>query len=222
MNKKIVQITAGVLAGIMLLCLMLSLFAGSVHVHAASSSEIQDQIDKLKEEQEALRQQQAELEAQRKENQADIETLVEEKNKYDQQVALMYGQISSTADMISAYNLLIADKQQELDEAQQKLTDLNKAYKERIRAMEEEGELSYWSVLFQANSFADFLDRLNPGDRQRRPPPPAAAGHGCQGSGAGPGYPGQGKGRPAGNQNLAGDSPGRTGSQKPAGQRPAG
>jgi murein DD-endopeptidase MepM/ murein hydrolase activator NlpD len=27
--------------------------------------------------------------------------------------------------------------------------------------MEEEGELSYWSVLFQANSFADFLDRLN-------------------------------------------------------------
>lgn len=161
MNKKIVQIMAGVLAGIMLLCLMLSLFAGSVHVHAASSSEIQDQIDKLKEEQEALRQQQAELEAQRKENQADIESLVEEKNNYDQQVALLYGQISSTADMISAYNLLIADKQQELDEAQQKLTDLNKAYKERIRAMEEEGELSYWSVLFQANSFADFLDRLN-------------------------------------------------------------
>ena len=27
--------------------------------------------------------------------------------------------------------------------------------------MEEEGKLSYWSVLFQANSFSDFLDRLN-------------------------------------------------------------
>lgn len=27
--------------------------------------------------------------------------------------------------------------------------------------MEEDGSLSYWSVLFKASSFADFLDRLN-------------------------------------------------------------
>ena len=27
--------------------------------------------------------------------------------------------------------------------------------------MEEEGELSYWEVLFKANSFSDLLDRLN-------------------------------------------------------------
>lgn len=161
MNKKLTSIIAGVIAGVVLLSLLLSLFAGSIHVHAASSSEIKNQIDQLKEEHAALREQQAQLEEQRKENQADIESLVAEKNNYDQQVALLYEQISSTNDLISAYNLLIADKQQELDEAQKLLEDLNEAYRERIRAMEEEGELSYWSVLFQANSFADFLDRLN-------------------------------------------------------------
>ena len=31
----------------------------------------------------------------------------------------------------------------------------------RIRAMEEDGSVSYWEVLFKANSFADLLDRLN-------------------------------------------------------------
>ena len=38
---------------------------------------------------------------------------------------------------------------------------LNQENKERIRTMEEEGEVSYWEVLFKANSFSDLLDRLN-------------------------------------------------------------
>ena len=61
---------------------------------------------------------------------------------------------------ITAYGLLIADKQDELDEARLRYTELNEKNKERIRAMEENGKLSYWSVLFEANSFADLLDRL--------------------------------------------------------------
>lgn len=161
MNKKVIRIITIVMAGVMILSLLLSLFASGIHVHAESSSEIKDQIDKLKDEQAEVKEQIAQLEAQRKKNQADIASLVAEKTNYDQQIGLLYAQIQSTGDLISAYNLLIADKQKELDEAQQKLTDLNEAYRERLRAMEEEGELSYWSVLFQANSFADFLDRLN-------------------------------------------------------------
>ena len=161
MEKKIIRIITIIMAAVMILSLLLSLFASGMHVHAASSSEIQDQIDQLKDEQAEVKEQIAQLEAQRKQNQADIKTLVAEKNNYDQQVGLLYAQIQSTGDLISAYNLLIADKQKELDNAQQKLADLNEAYRERLRAMEEEGELSYWSVLFKASSFADFLDRLN-------------------------------------------------------------
>lgn len=161
MNKKVVTIIAGIMAAIMVLSLLLSLFAGSIHAHAASSSEIQNQIDEMKAQQAAIREQKKELESQRKENQKDIKSLVAEKNNFDQQVALLYEEISYTTDLISAYNLLIADKQKEMEESQQLLETLNEAYRERIRAMEEEGELSYWSVLFEANSFSDFLDRLN-------------------------------------------------------------
>ena len=161
MEKKIIRIITIVMAAVMILSLLLSLFASGMHVHAASSSEIKDQIDQLKDEQAEVKDKIAQLEAQRKKNQADIASLVAEKNNFDQQVGLLYSQIQSTGDLISAYNLLIADKQKELDNAQQKLADLNEAYRERLRAMEEEGELSYWSVLFQASSFADFLDRLN-------------------------------------------------------------
>ena len=161
MNRKLVTVIAGIMAVIMLLGLLLSLFAGSAHAASASSSEIQKQIDEMKAQQEEIKKQKNELESQRKQNQNDIKSLVAEKNNFDQQVALLYEEISYTNDLISAYNLLIADKQKDLDDAQQLLETLNEAYRERIRAMEEEGELSYWSVLFEASSFSDFLDRLN-------------------------------------------------------------
>ena len=79
MNKKVIRIITIVMAGVMILSLLLSLFASSIHVHAASSSEIKDQIDKLKDEQAEVKEQIAQLEAQRKENQADIASLVAEK-----------------------------------------------------------------------------------------------------------------------------------------------
>ena len=56
---------------------------------------------------------------------------------------------------------MIADKQDDLDAAQERMEELNTKNKERIRAMEEDGSISYWSVLFKANSFSDLLDRLN-------------------------------------------------------------
>ena len=46
-------------------------------------------------------------------------------------------------DQISAYNVLIADKQDELDNAQVRYQELNENTKDRIRAMEEDGSLTY-------------------------------------------------------------------------------
>jgi murein DD-endopeptidase MepM/ murein hydrolase activator NlpD len=92
---------------------------------------------------------------------SEMEKLVAEKNAIDQEIGMMHQQIMIINDQITVYGMLIADKQEELDEARARLAELRRQNKERIRAMEEEGSLSYWSVLFKASSFADLLDRLN-------------------------------------------------------------
>jgi murein DD-endopeptidase MepM/ murein hydrolase activator NlpD len=130
-------------------------------VRAASSSELKDQLDELKKDKEALMGKIEELEKQQSENFGDMESIIKQKDIIDQQVALLYAEISNVNDQIATYSRLIADKQKELEQAQQRLAELSAKNKERIRAMEEGGGLSYWSVLFKANSFSDLLDRLN-------------------------------------------------------------
>ncbi len=157
-RKKFVSILALIMAVVLILSLILSLIPTA---SAASSSEIKKQINELKSQAEDIEDQMDELQAQYDENEDEIIALVDKKNLIDQEISLLYAKIDVINEQISAYNLLIADKQDELDEAQANLDELNEQYKERIRTMEEEGEISYWSVLFNANSLSDLLDRLN-------------------------------------------------------------
>ena len=159
-NKKFwVSLMAGIMAAIMILLLLLQLIP--TKANALSSSEIQNQIDQMEKEQAELQEKLEELESQRDENLNEIYEMVEQKGLVDQQIALLHEQIDNMNDQISAYAVLIADKQADLDKAEKQLQELNEKNKERIRTMEEDGKLSYWSVLFKANSFSDLLDRLN-------------------------------------------------------------
>lgn len=158
-RKRLVSIMAGVMAAIMLLSLILSLIP--TKVNAASSSEIKKQIAQLKEDKKELEAQMKDVQKQTEENEDEIAGLVEQKDAIDQEIFLLYEQIENINQQLSAYALLIADKQDELDEAQDHLSALSEKNRARIRAMEEDGEVSYWSVLFKANDFSDFLDRLS-------------------------------------------------------------
>lgn len=150
---------SGIMAAIMILTLILSCLP--VNAKAASSSEIKNQINELEKKNDELQKQIDELEKQKKQNQTDMKEMAQQRALLEQQVSMLYEQIDTMGEQIAAYTVLIADKQEELDEAQAKLDELNEKNKIRIRAMEEDGDLSYWSVLFQANSFIDLLDRLN-------------------------------------------------------------
>ena len=158
-RKKLVQILAGVMAAIMLLTLILGLIP--TKVSAASSSEIKKQINALKKQKTELQTQIQDVQNQYEENEDEIANMVNQKYAIDQEISILYDQIDNINQQLSAYALLIADQQDELDEAQDRLDDLNAKNKERIRAMEEDGSVSYWSVLFKANSFSDLLDRLS-------------------------------------------------------------
>ena len=148
---------SAILAIILIFCLF---SPGAEPVQAASSSEIQMEIDELEQKKDALLAQLEELEGKLSDNLEEIEALFTQKQTIDSQISLLSQSIAATDAQILAYASAIADRQEELDAAQNTLEQLNEAYRHRIRIMEEDGKLSYWSVLFQADSFFDFLDRL--------------------------------------------------------------
>ena len=159
-NKKLLmRIMAGFLAAILLLGLMAMVFP--TYASAKSSSVLKGELNELKEQKAEIQAQMNSLEGQLKDNLTEIEDIVAQKNSIDQQVGLLYAQVDNINQQISTYSLMIADKQDELDAAQSRLDTLNEQNRARIRAMEAEGSLSYWEVLFKASSFSDLLDRLN-------------------------------------------------------------
>ena len=158
-RKKLVSILAGVMAAIMVLTLLLSLLP--TRAYAASSSEIRKQINSLQEQRTEMKSKMKELEDQYKANEDEIADIVSRKNLIDQEMTLLHAQVDNINEQITAYGVLVADKQDELDAAQANYDSLNEEYKTRIRTMEEEGTLSYWEVLFKANSFSDLLDRMS-------------------------------------------------------------
>jgi murein DD-endopeptidase MepM/ murein hydrolase activator NlpD len=138
-----------------------SMSAKPVEVEAASSSELKEQLEALEKEKDKIDSQLKELEGKLSENLDEMEKIIAQKDIIDQEIFTLYQKTVNINQQISVYSAMIADKQEELDKAQARLAELNEKNKERIRAMEEDGVMSYWSVLFEASSFSDFLDRLN-------------------------------------------------------------
>ena len=158
-RKRFVSILAGLMAALMILTLILSLLP--TRASAASSSEIRKQINELKNQKKEIQAQIEDLKDQYQKNENEIADIVARKNIIDQEIGLLHAQITNITEQISAFSVLVADKQDELDNAQTRFEQMNEDCKVRIRAMEEEGSLTYWEVLFRATSFSNLLDRLN-------------------------------------------------------------
>ena len=132
-----------------------------VPASAASSKEIQQQINGLKSKKAELQKEIDAIQRDYDANFGEMESLVAEKSIIDQEMTLISSKIETTNQEITAYSQLIADTQEELETAQEELRSLSEAHRERVRVMEEEGKITYWEVLFEASSFTDLLDRLN-------------------------------------------------------------
>ena len=128
-------------------------------VSAENSSDIQDEIDRLKEEADRIEQQQKEIEDQLDENDAQTLSFAEEKMRIDNDLELARQEVENLEAQIHQYNLLVAEKQAELDELTEKQNTLMQKFRLRMRSLQERGNISYWQVLFHSASFEDMLMR---------------------------------------------------------------
>ena len=144
---------------ILIAALCLLLLTGAVS--AKSSGELRQELNALQAQAETLRTQGAELEEQLEANRTDTQSTIDKKFAVDQQIRQTEAELENVNAQIQQYSLLIAGKQSDLEAAQQAYDAMRETYKTRLRAMEEQGSVSYWSVLFQSRSFADLLDRIN-------------------------------------------------------------
>ena len=121
----------------------------------------QADIDALKSESSDLSTEKKELQAKLDALAEDKSTAMERKTLLDQQIAATTAQISNVEEQIQNYATLISQKQEELAQAQADEAAQYELFCDRVRAMEKRGEISYWSVLFRADSFTDLLSRLD-------------------------------------------------------------
>ena len=140
------------LALVSVLCLFLTPLA----VQGAGREE----IDRLTQRQEDLRRQKSGLEEQLDQLAQDQDQAVARKGLLEQKIDVLSQQIQVSQQTIGELDGQIAQKQNELTKAQEEEAAYQDRYAQRVRAMEERGGLSYWSVLFQANSFGQLLDRV--------------------------------------------------------------
>lgn len=152
--KLVKRITALALAFLM----VAALFAEqALPAHAATQAD----IDKLK-------QQAAEIESNKKELQKEIDRLKKEakdataeKAALDQRNGAIRAELENAEAQIQKYDELIDQTKRELEQVRQEEEAQRELFNSRVRAMEENGTISYLEVLFNAASFSDLLSTLD-------------------------------------------------------------
>lgn len=152
-GRKWVSVVAALLAVLMILPMIISAMTTALAITTPEIEKLQAQAKELEQQKEEL---QEELEAM-EDNKA---TTIQKKVAVDREMELTSQEIDNITALIQQYTLEISEQQEALDKAMLQEEEESERYQKRLRAMEEMGTVSYIGVLFQADSFTDFLDRL--------------------------------------------------------------
>ena len=120
----------------------------------------QSEIDALKKEQQASQAKQEELKDQLAEAEAQQAAAQEKRQLLTQQLNAINAEIANIDAQISYYDGEIAQKEEEHKEAEAREAEQYELFCQRVRMMEEQGTVSYWSILFDSSDFSDLLDRI--------------------------------------------------------------
>lgn len=146
--------------GALVLAVVMVLFAMAAALPAAQAV-TQDEINNLKSQASKLSQQKADLQSQLDKLSNSENAALDQKFLLEEKINVLKEEIALSEQAIQEYGELIEQKEQELSAAQAEEAKYYDEYCQRVRSMEERGNVSYWSVLFNANSFSDLLDQIN-------------------------------------------------------------
>lgn len=124
---------------------------------ALPSDEIQDELDRLKKEADDLAAEQEKLAAELSSVSEQLSDYAQLKLDLDCELELKRQEVENLEAQLHQYNLLISEKQAELDELLEQQKALIERYKLRMRAVQERGDISFWSVLLSSSSFTELL-----------------------------------------------------------------
>jgi murein DD-endopeptidase MepM/ murein hydrolase activator NlpD len=154
-NKRLRRFFRGAVA---LLFVFALLTPGTLSTAAAVS---QSDIDALKNDASGLSSKKKAIQEKLDALSEDKSQAVAKKELLDEQIEVLMSQISNVEAQIADYESLISQTKAELADAQAQEQAQYDLFCKRVRAMEERGTISYWSVLFKASSFTDLLSRLD-------------------------------------------------------------
>lgn len=152
MGRK--RIGAFALALVMVFCAMTS-------VGPEAFAVTKEEINNLKSQASSLSSQKSDLQKQLNKLENSKNAAIDEKFLLEEKIGVIQQQIAVSEEAIAKYGEMIALKEVELAEAKEEEAKYYAEFCDRVRSMEERGDISYWAVLFNANSFSDLLDRVN-------------------------------------------------------------
>ncbi|WP_302496793.1 murein hydrolase activator EnvC family protein [uncultured Flavonifractor sp.] len=147
----------GVLAAVLALLMLLPMVSMII---SSAGAVTQSEIDALKKEQEESQAKQDALKDQLADLEADQAAAQEKRQLLTEQLNAINAEIANIDAQISYYDGEIAQKEEERKEAEAREAEQYDLFCQRVRMMEEQGTVSYWSILFNAESFSDLLDRI--------------------------------------------------------------
>ena len=123
-----------------------------------ASAVTQAEIDALKNNASNLASQKKDIQNQLKAVKADKSAAMQKKQLLEDQIDVIRQEIANINEQIAMYDQLIAEKTAELEQAEADEQAQFDLFCRRMRYMEEQGEVSYWSILFTSNDFSELLD----------------------------------------------------------------
>ncbi len=157
-QRAFVRILCAVLVALMLLSVSVMVIVPAL---GATKAELRSEISDLEDEQEELEERIAALEAQIEDLDAQRAGTLEKKAALDERNALAQEELDVITEQIGIIEGYMANRRLDLETARAQETEQEEALLARLRAMEENSDLSYIQIIFQAASFSDLLTRID-------------------------------------------------------------